>query len=403
MTNYLRWGRGTADSLGGSDIKETSYRQLEQRQLGLMTQQIRVSGIPAYTVMLIVLIMAGTIATAGWMILAVACKIIVQAMTTGNAEILERELSAGQPTPATVRRMIVLCFASAFTWAMLTWPLEVGAELGIASFLVITIALFAVCLTVIAAAHHGAGLNAATSGGFLGLLPKLVAIVPEVGVLHLACLPVLMATIWSYGLMLHRQSRGGIVLQMRMRSISQRLEQTNAMLKQALRGAQHQADHDTLTGLRNRRAFERELAAFQVRFAHRQQALMLLDIDHFKRINDRFGHETGDGVLLAVGTCLDQWSAESSDRMVGRWGGEEFIIVTALHPSQNLHEQLEELRLAVEQLSDHLHWPDTINLTTSIGCALLPNGEALQDALREADQALYAAKNAGRNCWKMAA
>jgi diguanylate cyclase (GGDEF)-like protein len=388
---------------GNTDTAPTPFRQLERRQLALMTEHIGASGVPAYTVMLIALALAATLAAPVWMVILLVGKVIVQMQTMGAARRLEADLAAGQLGQATVRRLIGLCFVSALTWAMLTWPLEVGTELDLATFMILTIALFSVCLTVIAAAHHAAGLNAATAGGFLGLLPKVSAATPEVGPVLLVALPVLMATMWSYGLMLHRQSRGGIVLHMRVRSFSQRLEKTNAVLEETLRTAQRLADHDTLTGLRNRRAFERDLAAFQAQFAHRQLALMLLDIDHFKRINDRFGHETGDGVLLAIGTSLHHWAEESTGRMVGRWGGEEFIVVIALRPGQDLHGQLEELRLTVELLSDQLHWPDRIDLTTSIGCAPLTEAATLVGALREADQALYAAKDAGRNCWKVAA
>lgn len=403
MTKYLRWGHGSIGVRGAADGLTTPYRQLERRQLALMTQQIGASGVPAYISMLFALGLAATMPATGWIIALLAGKAIVQILTMDAAKRLEAELAAGQLAAATVRRMVGFCFVSAFTWAALTWPLVVGAELGMATFLILTIALFAVCLTVIAASHHAAGLNAASLGGFLGLLPKVSLAIPAVGPVLLAALPVLMTTIWSYGVILHRQSRGGIVLHMRMRSLSQRLAATNAALKETLRTAQLLADHDSLTGLRNRRAFERDLTRFQAQFAHRQQALILLDIDHFKRINDRFGHETGDGVLLAIGTCLSQWASERVGRIVGRWGGEEFIVVVALRPGQALDGQLEELRLTIELLSDQLHWPDRIDLTTSIGCAPLAAGPSLLEALREADRALYEAKDAGRNCWKVAA
>jgi diguanylate cyclase (GGDEF)-like protein len=395
---YLLSGRGTK-----STRSDEAYSQLEQRQLGLVTQQISASKIPAFTVVLIALAIASTMAAPGWLVFLLGCKTASQVVILRTARQLDGEIACGQLVPATVRRLIRHCFVSAFTWAMLAWPLTVGLQLGIDAFLISIIALFAVCLTVIAAAHHGAGLNAATAGGFLGLLPKVVAVIPAVGPVLLGCLPVLLATIWSCGLLLNRQSRAGIVLHMRVRRISQRLEQTNAALTETLRQAELLADHDVLTGLRNRRAFERELAGFQARFAHRQLSLMLLDIDHFKRINDRFGHETGDGVLLAIGTCLHQWESESAGRIVGRWGGEEFIVVIALRPGQQLPEELERLRLVVEQLAEQLHWPDPIALTTSIGCAPLTAPNSLQQALRDADQALYAAKDSGRNCWRMAA
>jgi diguanylate cyclase (GGDEF)-like protein len=160
---------------------------------------------------------------------------------------------------------------------------------------------------------------------------------------------------------------------------------------------QHLSHHDSLTGLLNRRAIDYLLA----KEAQRMQrfgghfSLLVIDIDHFKRINDRLGHAAGDAVLGAVAKALAA-EAREVDR-VARFGGEEFC---ALLP-QTLHEgallAAERLREAINRIS--IPWNDeVIAVTISVGVATADNTtESLESLLRRADQALYRAKTEGRN------
>lgn len=159
------------------------------------------------------------------------------------------------------------------------------------------------------------------------------------------------------------------------------------------------AFQDELTGINNRRcvrdALNRQIA--RIRRQGGKLSALLLDIDHFKNINDTKGHQTGDVALQKVAGCI-QGRLRAED-VAGRWGGEEFIILLPDTDANGARVVAEQLRRAVEQLRfsgpDHQEFA----LTVSIGVSELDVGthEADETMLRHADQALYKAKELGRN------
>ncbi len=156
----------------------------------------------------------------------------------------------------------------------------------------------------------------------------------------------------------------------------------------------HQARIDALTGVLNRRALM-EAGAVELQRAKRggyELAVLLFDLDHFKSINDRFGHSVGDAVLKHFADVL-QSKVRASDPY-GRIGGEEFVLIA---PGANLSAALglaEKLRAAVAKSSGDLY-PE---ITVSVGVAIAePEETSLEQALARADLALYRAKNGGRN------
>lgn len=146
---------------------------------------------------------------------------------------------------------------------------------------------------------------------------------------------------------------------------------------------------DPLTGLPNRLALSEHLEAQ----AHQIQGLygVLLDLDHFKQINDRYGHAMGDEVLQEVGRRL-RASLRKSD-VLGRWGGEEFLIVMRGESQQDVLQALERLR------EDIAFWPfETVGaVSASFGVAEGHVGDSVNSLLERADRALYQAKRLGRN------
>ncbi|WP_313919111.1 diguanylate cyclase [Tahibacter sp.] len=150
---------------------------------------------------------------------------------------------------------------------------------------------------------------------------------------------------------------------------------------------------DGLTGLLNRRAMLEMLV--QALMASRGQggfSVVLADIDHFKRINDAHGHGVGDQVLAAAANELEQ--LQGDNRHAARWGGEEFFL---LLPGTGLMEacrRAEELRARIERMPTPIRG---LRVTVSLGVAEIQAGEALEDCLKRCDQALYRAKDAGRN------
>ncbi len=150
------------------------------------------------------------------------------------------------------------------------------------------------------------------------------------------------------------------------------------------------AEEDPLTGLMNRRGMERFL------FEHapdEQLCVVMIDVDHFKEVNDRNGHPAGDRVLLALAGLLSH-SSRSVDR-VARWGGEEFVVVVPGDEPSVGTDAAERLRQLVEE-SDWESVLPGLALTVSAGVAVGPAAE-VQDLLQRADAAMYEAKRAGRN------
>jgi diguanylate cyclase (GGDEF)-like protein len=153
---------------------------------------------------------------------------------------------------------------------------------------------------------------------------------------------------------------------------------------------------DPLTGLANRRRTLRQLEDL-TRDDGRElaPAVMLADLDHFKRINDLHGHEIGDRVLIAVAGALRAATRESDT--ISRWGGEEFLVLLPRAGAEVALELAERLRARIESLVVLDHALRPVAVTISIGLALHRDDEAGADWLRRADEALYRAKAGGRN------
>jgi len=158
---------------------------------------------------------------------------------------------------------------------------------------------------------------------------------------------------------------------------------------------------DPLTGLANRR-LTLQLLDQLARDGRLDVApvVLLCDLDHFKQINDGWGHAMGDQVLVAVANAL-RASTRDSDT-VARWGGEEFLLVLPVTRGSEATDLAERLRLRVEalQVADRHQCP--VPVTVSIGIATLAANETGSSWLKRADEALYRAKNDGRNCCRMA-
>ncbi|WP_174367143.1 tetratricopeptide repeat-containing diguanylate cyclase [Deinococcus sp. JMULE3] len=166
-----------------------------------------------------------------------------------------------------------------------------------------------------------------------------------------------------------------------------------------LRQAEVQARQDQLTGLLNRRGLEEGLQALQFPADGARPAdwsllaVVFVDVDHFKHVNDRHSHAVGDQVLRAVGQLL-AGQVRAGD-LLGRYGGEEFVLVTPVRTRGRAHGLAEACRRAVEGHDWSALLPD-MHLTASVGYAVT-TPDRLPQALRIADDHLYRAKNAGRN------
>ena len=158
---------------------------------------------------------------------------------------------------------------------------------------------------------------------------------------------------------------------------------------------QHLSQIDPLTNTFNRRRISQSLEYLHQQDPHNPYAVVLLDLDHFKNINDQFGHHMGDNVLIAVSQELNDQIQDHD--LVGRFGGEEFILILKHASLSKAHQISERCRSAIEALVISNDEGQSIHVTASFGIAQSHHGLRPQQVLSQADKALYAAKASGRN------
>ncbi|HEX7687491.1 MAG TPA: GGDEF domain-containing protein, partial [Burkholderiaceae bacterium] len=184
-----------------------------------------------------------------------------------------------------------------------------------------------------------------------------------------------------------------VLMYLRMRELNRTLVRHEALLRA-------HSERDALTGLANRRQF-REVMRLRGGERAFRGALLMVDVDHFKRVNDQHGHATGDRVLVEVARRLG--AAMRADDLVARWGGEEFLAFAPHVEGAELDQLAERVRVAMAQAPVALDNGQALEITVSIGYAAFPLPESRvevnwEQAVNLADLSLYTAKNQGRNC-----
>ncbi|MBT1451475.1 diguanylate cyclase [Glaciecola sp. XM2] len=160
------------------------------------------------------------------------------------------------------------------------------------------------------------------------------------------------------------------------------------------------AQCDPLTDLLNRRGFDARVQALNNENQESGQVVAILDIDHFKEINDQFGHATGDEVLKAFSGSIKH--AFRGNDIVARWGGEEFIILFSNIDINLALDTMERFRKLIASRKYAISSHHDISFTISVGMAKRKPSLSLYEAITEADNALYRAKQSGRNCVSVA-
>lgn len=190
------------------------------------------------------------------------------------------------------------------------------------------------------------------------------------------------------------------------REANERLEQQLASssnevdsLRRNIENIQQEAMLDPLTGVKNRKTFDLEINRL-LRSAHESGeplALIMADVDHFKKFNDKWGHQTGDHVLRLVADVMNA-NVKGQD-VLARYGGEEFAIILPGTSLQNAVMLANRIRMAVEsrRLKKRRTDEDLGLITLSMGASVLRWGDAVETLIERADTCLYAAKNSGRN------
>lgn len=174
------------------------------------------------------------------------------------------------------------------------------------------------------------------------------------------------------------------------------IEEKFIQLQEELKQAQSEKNIDYLTNIYNRRAFDTELEKIEKKYNifHSNYAIALYDIDHFKRINDKYGHECGDNVLKTFATLLNKLSRDID--VLARYGGEEFIIILNYNNPSEITHYVKRIKDLIEhrefKYKEHL-----IEVKFSGGIALRENNQSPLETINKADHLMYEAKNQGRD------
>ncbi|MEO7577253.1 MAG: GGDEF domain-containing protein [Massilia sp.] len=236
-----------------------------------------------------------------------------------------------------------------------------------------------------AAGHHRLVLRSLKFHGKLISQKQLLMI--------LVCGWIVAALTWlAYTLLLYRAQLGKSTTRLAL------LSRLNRALELEASELADRAYTDELTGALNRNGLRDTLMNKWRKddAADDAMAVVFVDLDHFKRVNDTHGHAVGDQVLRTFAAAV-QREIRAKDKLV-RWGGEEFLIVCLSSGAAEAHGLAEKLRRAMH----HQIWPCGLRLTASFGVTVLGEGEDIGDTIKRADEALYHAKSNGRDCVKMA-
>ncbi len=214
----------------------------------------------------------------------------------------------------------------------------------------------------------------------------------------------------SYRLKLAGEFLGELEFSRSHRFAQQEMEQLESLLSQLIyplrnaiwyQQAVKSAQFDPLTGIKNRASLDQTMAR-EISLAHRNKtplSLIVADIDHFKKINDKYGHSAGDEILKAFAKCIDD-NLRTSD-IVFRYGGEEFVVLLTGTDGRSARAAANRIHRAIESFSFHCHSltgnSSEIPLTASLGSASLTASDTVESLFDKADKALYHAKEAGRN------
>ena len=330
------------------------------------------------------------------LVVMMGARLVVASVSGAIGRTIARKMQSGEPILKTLNLLCMSFFIGGSTWAgiVIAVPLEYWSTPEILSLFgmlcvgvtVVTIIASPVPRTMWAF-YSGFSL---TMGAFFAMHLKELGSLPYVwaGV-----------TVLTSGLAIRisRDIRKTVAINAENRRMAATLSHLNEELGVALDRADRLARYDQLTGVRNRRAFEEEAGAIAVRRdTDEQWFAMLVDLDHFKAINDRHGHFLGDEVLRRVGEIMTDVERRVPHTVSARMGGEEFALLMPGRGQAEIVAAAEAMRQQIERLQID-GGAEPIETSASFGLSAWHANEPIHAALRRADDALYEAKEAGRN------
>jgi diguanylate cyclase (GGDEF)-like protein len=378
-------------AMHGCEIREDAVIDKMMRAYLTYASQGRVT---SYVPLLLLISCANELAAGSYLFFVIIAQIIVLTVQTSFAVRAVANFDDKQLVPP-MRGFTVMAFLSGALWGLAMTPvLKLLGDNVTAAIMCVTI-FISITLTASLQAGQRQFIRAYLSGFGLLLVPQLIYRIDSLGLIPLVATIILLGMLIWIGEIIRRQSRASVRAQMENSVLADQLAD-------ALRRARYFSQRDSLTGLLNRRAFEEAAVALKANSAtDAGHAVILIDLDHFKAINDSYGHAIGDVVLKSVAGLIVQSLRPSDiagrgDGTAARWGGEEFVILLNNCSPEQAQCVAEAIRMRIAAHRDS-HWPDALVVTGSLGVAPWQGPISLQSVISHADQAMYGAKRAGRN------
>lgn len=279
-------------------------------------------------------------------------------------------------------------------WAAMMLPVSGLFGQDVAAMFVCVVVVVTIAVTTMVVASQLRIAAGFLAGVMIGLLPQTIAYMQTIGPIPLVATLGLAAALAGLVHSVRSQHRLMVRTKLENRLLADELSE-------ALEAAEYLAKRDSLTGLYNRRAFEE--AAIQIRLDPDAGpiSLILIDLDDFKAINDRYGHAVGDSVLKLTADFINRSLGPRDlvgrgDGAIARWGGEEFLMLLPNSAEPRARRVAEILRYGISHLKGH-DWPAELTVSGSLGVAVWNPSDRLERAIAKADEAMYRAKAAGRN------
>lgn len=330
-----------------------------------------------------------------WRLMAIL--IILQGSTIGSMYMLTRKLrraSLQEHARTLWRAFEIFAFGSGVLWAAMMLPVIATLGHGVAGMFVCVIIIVTVAITSMVVAIETRIFGSFLLGFMFCIIPQAFYFLDVIGPVPLAATIGLAPALLGLTKTVRKQTRLLIRTQLEKQHLAEELSR-------ALAAAEYLSARDALTGLYNRRAFEEIAARITRTHDAAPLALILVDLDDFKAINDRYGHATGDSVLRSSAELIArhvglQDLVGRGDGAIARWGGEEFILLLPNCSAQRAFQVAEKLQCELLALRNP-EWPAGLAVTGSFGIAQWMPEIPLHTAIAMADEAMYSAKNGGKN------
>lgn len=329
-----------------------------------------------------------------WLAPVLALRLLCMAYTYTICVDILRLIEADQPHGAALQRFERAMIINGLSWGIVLWPIGGAYFTGMPTLIIILTALVSMSLLVLAIAIERRSMLCAIGGFAVSALTPMILTVQSLGLLPLIGSIGFVLAIGVYGSHHGEQVRGWLRVRIENQLLAKTLGETNARLSEALSTAERMAEEDSLTGLLNRRAFEKRAGDLLLATGRdRNIYLLLADLDRFKAINDNFGHAIGDVVLELTSEVL--MDTCGPDAVCARWGGEEFLIAMAAPDRASAERLIDSLTAGIRAVSWRLGI-EGIAVSASFGLSHWRLDEDMDAAVARADRAMYRVKSARR-------